>query len=395
MSKLGTILWNVSTWVLFLGCIGWVLWRWLRRSAEPGRLVGKWFLTLPVLVAAILAVPLLGPFGPFLIVACAVIVSVIWTPNLGEFLASPLTDAFDGGHEQIEAGPFYAIAQARRKRGDYLEAIAVVEEQLEKFPNDYAGWMLLAEIQAENLNDSFAAQKTIEHLVGQSGHTPKNIAHAFNRLADWQLKLGQDPAAARATLERIIQAFPDSQEAHAASQRMAHLGTEEFLVEKTERPRIPLPHVEGRLGLKTGTGGAQPAEETAEATATRYVEHLKAYPQDNEIREKLARLYADSYRRLDLAADQLEQLVAQPNAPPKQVVHWLNLLADLHIKMAGDVEAARLALQRIQDLFPQTVSAEKARVRMAFLSVELKGTKKSQTLKLGSYEQNIGLNRPP
>ncbi|MHB8522144.1 MAG: tetratricopeptide repeat protein [Limisphaerales bacterium] len=395
MSKLGAILWNVSSWVLFLGCIGWVLWRWLRRSAEPGRLVGKWFLTLPFLVAALLAVLFLGPFGMLLSVVCAVIFLLIWTPNLGEFLASPLTNAFDGGHEQIEPGPFYAIAQARRKRGDYLEAIAVVETQLEKFPNDYTGWMLLAEIQAENLNDSFAAQKTIEHLAGQSGHTPKNVAHAFNRLADWQLKLGQDPAAARATLERIIQVFPDSQEAHAASQRIAHLGTKEFLAEKTERPRIALPHVEGRLGLQTEMVGAQPPEETSEATAARHVEHLKAYPQDNEIRERLARLYADSYQRLDLAADQLEQLVAQPNAPPTQVVHWLNLLADLHIKMAGDVEAARRALQRVQDLFPQTVSAEKARVRMAFLNTEVKGTKKSQTLKLGSYEQNIGLNRLP
>ena len=97
----------------------------------------------------------------------------------------------------------------------------------------------------------------------------------------------------------------------------------------------------------------------------------------------------------DLAADQVEQLLSQPNVPAKHVVHWLNLLADLQIKHAGNVAEARQALQRIVDLFPQSAAAENARNRVAHLQLELRARKESQVVKLGSYEQNIGLKGWP
>ena len=43
---------------------------------------------------------------------------------------------------------------------------------------------------------------------------------------------------------------------------------------------------------------------------------------------------------LDLALGELEQLITQPNQSSKQVVHWLNLVADLQIKYAADALAA-------------------------------------------------------
>jgi uncharacterized protein (DUF1499 family) len=329
--------------------------------------------------------------NPLFTILFCVIVAFIWVPSLGEFLASPLTDALDGGKEEVEPRPFYAIAQARRKRGEYLEAIATIEQQLERFPTDFTGWLLLAEVQADNLNDLDAAQKTIDRLVSQPGHATKNLAHALSRLADWQLKLAMDPEAARTTLERIAQMFPDTPEAQMATQRIAHLAPSDYLAQQKARPRIVLRAFEDNLGLKSASAGAQPPSETPEALAAKYVEHLRQFPLDNEVREHLALLYADHYGRLDLATGQLEQLIAQPNAPAGQVAHWLHLLADLHIKKAGDEAAARAALQRIMDQFPRTALAEKARSRLAYLNLELRSTKQSRALKLGSYEQNLGL----
>ena len=123
------------------------------------------------------------------------------------------------------------------------------------------------------------------------------------------------------------------------------------------------------------------------------MKHLAEHPQDSEAREKLALIYAHHYQRLDLAADQLEQLIQQPNQPAKQVVHWLNLLADLQLKYASDLVAARQALQRIIDQYPGLAAAENAQRRMDILKLELKGKEKGQAVALGSYEQNIGLKR--
>ena len=111
------------------------------------------------------------------------------------------------------------------------------------------------------------------------------------------------------------------------------------------------------------------------------------------MREKLAVLYAEHYQRLDLATDQLEQLILLPNQPAKQIGHWLNLLADLQIKHAHDLTAAQQTLQRIIDQYPDWAAAHNAQRRLDILKLELKGKGKRQPIKLGAYEQNIGLKR--
>jgi hypothetical protein len=125
--------------------------------------------------------------------------------------------------------------------------------------------------------------------------------------------------------------------------------------------------------------------------AAAYIKRLDEFPADNEARERLAVLYAEHYQRLDLAEQQLEQLVAVPNQPPRQVVHWLNLIADLQVKVGGDVERARQTLQRIPEIFPKSAYAENALNRIAYLNLEAKGQQKSQAVKLGSYEKYLGL----
>ena len=129
--------------------------------------------------------------------------------------------------------------------------------------------------------------------------------------------------------------------------------------------------------------------------AGQLAKHLEQHPLDNEAREKLAMIYADHYQRLDLAADQLEQLITAPNQPGREVARWLNVLADLQLKHGADYDTIRQTLQRVIDLFPELAAAQLAQQRIELLRLELKGKEKSQVVKLGSYEKDIGLKRPP
>ena len=122
-----------------------------------------------------------------------------------------------------------------------------------------------------------------------------------------------------------------------------------------------------------------------------YVKHLEQHPLDVEIREKLAILYADHYQRLDLATSELKQLIEYPNQPAKRVAHWLNLLADLQIRHGADYDTVRETLEKIVERFSNAAVGELARARLAHLKLELKGQKETPGVKLGVYEQHLGL----
>jgi hypothetical protein len=147
------------------------------------------------------------------------------------------------------------------------------------------------------------------------------------------------------------------------------------------------------IGLLRDSSHLQPAPPDPRKLAAEYTAHLELHPLDGEVREKLAILYADHYQRLDLAADQLDQLIEQPNQPTKQVAHWVNLLADLQVRHGADAETIRRTLERIIEKFPGHPVAELAHNRLELVKLEIKGQEKSQAVKLGSYEQNIGLKR--
>ena len=93
-----------------------------------------------------------------------------------------------------------------------------------------------------------------------------------------------------------------------------------------------------------------------------------------------------------MATNELAQLINEPNQPPKYVAHWLNLLADLQIRGGADYDTVRQTLEKIIEHFPGMAVAELARSRLAHLKLEIKGqTVETPGMKLGVYEQNIGL----
>ena len=340
---------------------------------------------------------LMAGFGMSLImlgamVAGGIVLSILWTPQISELLFRPVTSLFDGGNTEPDRKPGYSIAISKRKQGKFLEAVVEVRRQLARFPNDMEGVMLLAGIQAEDLKDLPSAAMTLNHFCDQPHPPPKQVAAAMNQLADWQLKLAQDTDAARAALEKIITRFPGTEMAQMAAQRVAHLGgAEKILLAAQDRQPLAVPEGAKNIGLLRVSDHLRPGETNPETLAANYVKHLEQHPLDTEIREQLAILYADHYQRLDLATGELEQLIEKPNQPAKRVAHWLNLLADLQVRHGADYATVHQTLERIVERFPDWAAAEMARSRLNRLKLEFKGQAQGQTVKLGDYEQNLGL----
>ncbi|MFO1497560.1 MAG: hypothetical protein U1G07_04050 [Verrucomicrobiota bacterium] len=392
------LLWNLLPLLAVVALVCWGLWRWLKASDEPLMLVIRWMITAVVLgfvfTLAVRARDEISKIAAILVGAVGgLILTIVWRQTFCDFVGDQFASFYTGGKQEVEPTPLYSIAQGKRKFGKYQEAIEEVRKQLAQFPTDFTGWMLLAEIQAEDLNDLAAAQETINEILSHEDRAPKNIAFALNREADWHLKRRQDREAARVALERIVELIPDTEQAQMALQRIAHLTPAEMLEARQEPQRIALRTGEANIGLRREPLQIAPTEEDPATAAANWVKHLEAFPYDNEAREKLALIYARHYQRLDLASDQLEQLITAPNQPQRQVAHWLNLLADLQIEAQGDVAAGRETLQRIVSLYPKSAVAENALNRIAYLKLELRPKQQSQAIKLGSYEQNIGLKR--
>ena len=83
-------------------------------------------------------------------------------------------------------------------------------------------------------------------------------------------------------------------------------------------------------------------------------------------------------------------LISAPGVSQKSVAHYLNLLADLHVRNGGNRAIAETALHRVIELFPNSAVAANAEKRIAYLETELRRNQKSQVVQLGSYEDNLG-----
>jgi len=391
---------NIIVILALGGSFGWLMVYTIKRAEDPPQMVFKWVLTL--IVAGLMywhAFPLAGQggmaafSGVCLAMFYGLILAITWRHSIGGLLAKPFGSLYDGGDLQVEPRPAYSVALAKAKQGRYSESILAIRKQLERFPTDFEGQMLLAQVQAENLKDLPSAELTIQELCAQPGHAQKNIAFALYSVADWYLKYGTDREAAQRILEQVSVLLPDTEFALGASQRIAHLGDPEMLLAPQDRRKFIVSEGVRNLGLVRNPAPMAPAPKDPAQLAEEYVRHLEQHPLDMEVREKLAALYADHYARLDLAVNELEQMIQQPNQPHRLVVHWLNLLADLQIRLGADYDTVRGTLERVIELDPGLAAAQLARKRIDLLKLELKSKQAKQAVKLGTYEQNIGLKR--
>jgi tetratricopeptide (TPR) repeat protein len=387
--------------VLFSLAIGWFMWRWLKKTRDPALLLFRWILTAAALYGlwrggtqAGQAMKQGSPLAVLAVIYALIgglFLALIWVPAFIDYVSRRIGSLYDGGDAEVDPKPFYSIFLAKRTKGKYFEALAEVRRQLDKFPNDFEGQILLAELQAEKLNDLPGAEVTIQRLCQQPSHPPVNIAFALNKVADWHLSLAKDRDAARKSLEKIIELLPDTEMSLQASQRIARLADTETLLSPHHRQKVVVKKGVENLGLMWAQDHLKPTEADPGLVAADYVKHLQLHPLDTHAREKLAVIYTSHYHRLDLALDQLEQLVQQPNQTSKNVVHWLNLMANMQVQEKADLELVRATLQRIMDLYPDLAAATTARRRIETLKLELKSKEKNKQVQLGVYEQNIGL----
>jgi TolA-binding protein len=299
---------------------------------------------------------------------------------------------FTGGDRPPEPEPNYSTALARRQQGLYRDALYEIQAQLTQFPQDPAGQLLMAEVQAENLKDLVAAEVTIRKLCAQPAQTRGTISLAWNSLADWHLSVGRDVDAARTALQQIIIALPNTEQAMQAEQRLAHLPDPERLENKDAPKTIPMREGVKNVGLKKVTAEDIIHRKTPAEEADDLVQHLTDYPLDTEARERLATLYAEDLGQFDLAIEQIEQMAGHPSLSAKQVVHLLHKLADFHVRFGNNLEQGRAALQRIIDRFPNTAHAVQAQTRMFTLGNELLKPEPAH-VKLGVYDRYLGLKK--
>jgi hypothetical protein len=88
---------------------------------------------------------------------------------------------------------------------------------------------------------------------------------------------------------------------------------------------------------------------------------------------------------------ELQTLLGESRHVAKQKAAWLNLLATFQVELGADVETVTATLRKILDDFPGTPAAEIAARRLARVALEFKGKQPTASVKLGEYEQNIGL----
>jgi outer membrane protein assembly factor BamD (BamD/ComL family) len=396
---------SVREWIfsgfllIFIGSF--VIWgyiRLLKKSEDPPLLLFKTILSLVLGgIWAVVAVPSVAKggmsamFGLSVTLVEAIVLAIVWRRNIANLVANPIGNLYDGGTAEYEPRPVYSHAISLRKRGYPREALDLVRKELDRFPTDTEGQMLAADILAENLNDLDAAAIAIERFCNQPEHNARNIAYAYNTLADYYLKLHHDRDTARETLQKIIDRFPESEVAMLAAQRIATLASKVHQTIVQDPKKFTVAEGVPNIGLIDPSFYQAPAGPDATKEAAELVKHLQEHPLDGEAREKLAVIYADHYQRMDLAADQFEQLITCPNQPQKRVVQWINRLADLQVRHGENYDTVRATLQRIIDLYPNTAPAEVAANRITLLKLELKGKEKVSDVKMGTYEQDIGL----
>ncbi len=267
--------------------------------------------------------------------------------------------------------PMYTRAVARIKFGKYSEAESEIIKELENWEDDFEGWLMLAELYANHFNDLGEAERTIIELCEQPTVTASQMAVALHRLAEWQLKLAQDPVAARRVLQIVCDRLKGTHLARMAQLRINQLPASAVeLREQQTAQTIRLPALGDQLDIPPETTGLD--RNKAAKLANACVEQLKQNPDNVAAREKLARIFVECLDKALPGIEQITLLLEMPDRSDSERAGWLGLIASWHIKYRQDVEAGRQYLERLVEEFPASAQAFAARRRLELLDRQLK-----------------------
>ena len=267
--------------------------------------------------------------------------------------------------------PMYARAIARVKFGKYTEAEWEIIRELENWEDDFEGWMMLAELYSNHFGDLGEAEQTVLELCNQPKLTPSHLSIALHRLADWHLKLAQDPAAARRALLIICERLKGTHLARMAKLRIDQLPSSaaELREQLAARP-IPLPALGDQLDAPLTPPPIN--REQVKKLANSYVDRLTENPDNVQARENLARILAEQLDQAVLGIEQITLLLNMPDRSDAQKAEWLGLIAAWRIKYCQDVDAGRKCLERLVQEFPHSPQAFAARRRLERLDRQLR-----------------------
>jgi tetratricopeptide (TPR) repeat protein len=267
--------------------------------------------------------------------------------------------------------PHYTRAIVNIKFGKYADAERAIIGELEKFENDFDGWLMLAELYAKQFNDVGEAERTVFELCDDPKTTVSQKSVALHKLADWQLQLRGDPIAARQALEEIVRRMPGTHLARMAQLRCRQLPTtkQEWDEQHARGRKLSMPALNDDLDETAKENVPETDPKEAEAAANRFVEKLKLDPNDVEAREKLARIFAERLGQAELGINQLELLLEMPEQPSNKMAEWIGLMAAWRLKYFDDREAAQKLLQRLIKEFPQSVQAFAAQRRLKLMEM--------------------------
>jgi hypothetical protein len=177
--------------------------------------------------------------------------------------------------------------------------------------------------------------------------------------------------AARSALQRIIDRFPGTHLARMARLRLSQIpSTAEELRDSQQAGRIPLPALGDALDAEPNPPVSRLERKQAAQLANSYVERLRQNPNNVEVREKLARLFAERLGRCELGIEQIELLLGMADQPEPKCAEWLGLVAAWNFKYRRDFDAGRAVLEKLVKAFPRTPQALSARRRLELMSRE-------------------------
>ena len=280
------------------------------------------------------------------------------------------------GQRPRKTAPFYARAVASIKFGKYADAERAIIAELEKCETDFEGWMMLAELYAGQFHDLPEAERTVLGLCAEPQTTPPQVAIALNRLADWQLQLGQDPVAARHSLEEICRRLPGTHLAKMAAVRIGQLpASKAELHEQKKIKTIHLPALSEEFGHGQDANAPTVNRTEALAQADECVRKLRQDPNDVPTREKLALIFAEQLGKIELASEQIESLMEMPEQPPAKMAEWLAMLAGWQLRFSENPETARRFLERLIHEHPHSVQAFAAQRRLTLLDMDARAAR--------------------
>lgn len=338
----------------------------IQGSENPLKLVAKAIFTA-VLLWVYFTVRKAGPFGMLLSIFFFMLLSVVWWADVGEILGGAIAGGLSSG-PRVDKTALLSKVESLRKTGRYEEALDEAQAQLKRSKNDFDCLMTIASIQAENMDNLPIAASLVEGIIGQNKKLERRqVSYALNTLADWHLKYGKDPDAARACLEQIVERYPDSRASQSAESRIAHLADKETLAaaDQPKKGKV-MPKFERDLGLKGKTPQLKKQVDPNELT-DQYQAQLEQHPNDWDTREKLAAHYIEHYQNVACAVDELEHLIRSKLAGKDDKCRWLHQIADWQAKVARNPAAAREALQRIIDKYPGSAQAQRAEQAIPYI----------------------------